>query len=214
ADTKVMMEFPDGDPSIGVKWSRSTTGAGAMNYRRWLRDLDPDDRKKELDELCGGKAGAYEVVRADLPGLTETSGPYQIGCDLSLEETGLDEGTSRYSLDLQGPWFPPAPEFPSPTRTNNVVFQYPRVDTVTIDVKAPPGCNGATAAAPVRIDSPFGRYILQIRNTETGVHVDRMLALVNLVVEVPDYQALRTFLQDAASLDRTSVVFDRAGAAK
>ena len=185
-----------------------------MNYRRWLRDLDPDDRKKELDELCGGKAGAYEVVRADLPGLTETSGPYQIGCDLSLEETGLDEGTSRYSLDLQGPWWPVAPDFPSPSRTNNVVFQYPRVDTVTIDVKAPPGFQSVSAPPPVRIDSPFGRYILQIRNTETGVHVDRMLALVNVVVEVPDYAALRTFLQDAAKHDRTSVVFDSKRAGK
>jgi hypothetical protein len=212
ADTKVTIEFGADEPSVGVKWYRSSIGAPGMNYRRWLRDLDPEERKKTLDELCGGRTGSYDVLGAELPSLTEGSGPYQIGCDLEMAESGLDEATSRYTLSLTGPWWPAAPEFPSATRTHNVIFEYPRVDTVSIDVKAPAGFRSGTAPPPVRIDSPFGRYILMIKNTETGVHVDRMLALVPLVVDVPDYAALRSFLQDAERNDRTPVVFDRAGA--
>jgi hypothetical protein len=212
ADTKVALEFGTEEPSIGVKWGRSSTGAAGMSYRRWLRDLDPEERKKTVDEMCGGTNGSYDVIEADLPGLAESAGPYQIQCNVELAETGLDEGTSRYTLDINGPWFPPVPDFPSATRANTVVFEYPRVDIVSIDVKPPSGFRSTTPPAPVRIDSPFGRYILQIRNTETGVHVDRMFALTPLIVDVGEYPKLRSFLQDAAKNDHTPLVFDRKAA--
>lgn len=212
ADTHVTISFSDENDSMLAKWSRTGQGSSGMGTRRWLRQLDPDVRKKRLDELCGG-IGSTEVVAAELPGLDEPTASYQIACDLEIPDTSIDEGTTSYALQVLGPWWPETPAFTAPTRTLPVIFDYPKVDILGIDVEAPHGFTAGTLPAPVKIESPFGRYEFVTQKTEKGVRVDRAFALFPLMVKAAEYDALKDFLQKVGNADHTRVPFKRAGGA-
>jgi hypothetical protein len=212
SETRVTISFSDVNETILAKWSRTALGASGMDMRRWLRDLDPAKRKKELDRLCGAHDGG-EVSAAVLPGLDEVSAPYQIGCDVEVGESNLTESIGRYSLTLLGAWSEDAPDLPSTKRQFPVVFEYPRAETASIDVVAPHGFKPKDPPAPVTLRSPYGAYQLTAAKTATGYHVERAFTLFPVIVKPPDYAVLKQYVDAVRKADRTAVVFDREGAA-
>jgi len=212
-DTHVTLSFSDDNESMLVQWARTVTGAGGADYRWWLRDLDVRKRKEMLDTLCGA-SGRMEVSAAELPGLSEPSSPFQIACDLERSDMNVGEDIARYTLDVTGPWWPDTPEFPAATRVHPVIFDYPRLDILGLDVAAPHGFKPQASPAPVTLESPFGRYQLVVTKTPTGFHVDRAFALTVLMAKVEDYGALRKFLDGVRDGDRTTVSFERDASAK
>jgi len=212
-DTHVTLSFSDDNESMLVQWARTVTGAGGADYRWWLRDLDVRKRKDMLDNLCGA-SGRMEVSAAELPGLSEPSSPFQIACDLERSDMNVGEDIARYALDVTGPWWPDTPEFPAAARVHPVIFDYPRLDILGLDVAAPHGFKPQASPAPVTLESPFGRYQLVITKTPTGFHVDRAFALTVLMAKVEDYGALRKFLDGVRDGDRTTVSFERDASAK
>jgi hypothetical protein len=206
-DTHVTVSFSD-DYQLLAKWSRTANGATGMDSRRWLRQLDPAERKKRLEEICRG-GGAYDVDASELPGLDDPEAPLQIACDLDMGESSLTEDTGQYRYTVTGPWWPVTPEFPAPRRTHPVVLDFPTVDVLAIDVASPPGFAPKDPPPPVKLDTPFGIYRFVVAKSETGFHVDRAFALTPLLVMVEDYGALRKFLQDVENADQTSLLFER-----
>ena len=209
ADTKVTVAFGD-EGEMTAKWARTANGATGMDQRRWLRRLDPQDRKKRLEEICRGAGGSYEVEAAELPQLDDEEAPLQIACDLSSAESGLDEGTDRYAFAVTGPWWPALPEFPAASRTHAVILDYPKIDVLGIDVTSPPGFAPKDAPPAVTIESPFGRYQLLAVKTDKGFHVDRAFALLPLMVKTEQYAELKKFVDAAGNADRTTLQFERA----
>jgi hypothetical protein len=207
-DTKVMIAFSE-DDEITAKWSRMGLGASGMNYRRWLRRLDPAERKEQLDKLCGG-SGAGEVQAADLPGLDQPSAPFQIACDITAGEANTEE-VDDYRFSVLGAWWPETPELTAATRVQPVVFDYPRLDIVSLDVTSPPGFSSKTPPPPVKVDSPFGKYQWVATKTDKGYHVDRAFALLPLFVKPADYEALKAFLKQVSTADRTALAFEKSG---
>ncbi len=212
SETRVAISFSDDNETIQAKWSRIALGASGMDMRRWLRDLDPPKRKKELDTLCGAREGG-EVSAADLPGLDDDSAPFQIGCDVEVGESNLTESIGRYSLTLLGVWSEEAPDLPEATRTFPVIFEYPRAETDSIDVAAPHGFKPKDPPAPVTLRSPYGSYQLTVSKTATGYHVERSFSLLPVIVKPPDYTVLKQYVDAVRKADRTAVAFDRVGAA-
>jgi hypothetical protein len=180
-----------------------------MEPRRWLRRLDPSERKDQLDRLCGG-VGSSKVLAAALPGLEDPLAPFQIACDVAVQDTNLTEDVDVYQFHVLGPWWPPTPELTAPARVHPVIFEYPRVDIVAVDVTSPPGFGTKDPPAPVKLESPFGRYQWVATKTPTGYHVDRAFALVPLMVKTTDYDALKAFLKQVHAADQTSLAFQRA----
>lgn len=211
ADTHVTVAFSKDNETRTIKWSRTGQGAAGMDWRRWLRGLDPDERKKQLDEACGG-IGSGEVVAAELPGLDDPTAPFQIACDVEMETTGLDESIGRYQLDAVGPWWPRTPELTAPTRTQPMIFDYPSLDVVSVDVVAPEGFAAEPPPEPVKLQSPYGRYEFWVRKTDAGFHVDRVFALTPLVVRANDYETLKHFLEQVRTADRMALAFRRSQA--
>jgi hypothetical protein len=208
ADTHVTLSFTDDNESMTAKWARTAVGAAGIDYRRWLRNLDARERKEKLDVLCGA-SGRSEVAAAELPGLDEAAAPFQIACDVEMSDLNLDDGVGRYSLSLGGPWWPETPEFTAKTRVHPVIFDYPKLDILAIDISAPHGFMPKDAPAPVRLDSPYGRYQLSVVKTPTGFHVDRAFALTVLIAKPPEYDALRAYLADVRKADQTTLTFER-----
>ena len=206
-DTRVTIAFSE-DESITAKWSRVGLGASGLQHRRWLRRLDPSERKDQLDRLCGG-VGSGEVLAAALPGLEDPLAPFQIACDIAVPETNLNEDVDVYQFHVLGAWWPPTPELAAPTRVHPVIFEYPRVDIVAVDVTSPPGFETKDPPAPVKLESPFGRYQWAVTKTPKGYHVDRAFALVPLLVKTTDYDALKSFLKQVHTADETVLEFRR-----
>lgn len=211
ADTHVTVAFSNGNETRTIKWSRMGQGASGMGWRRWLRGLDPDERKKKLDEACGG-IGSGEVLAAELPGLDDPTAPFQIACDIEMEATGLDESVGRYQIDAIGPWWPQTPELTAATRTQPMIFDYPSLDVVSVDIVAPEGFVAEAPPAPVKLQSTYGRYEFWARKTDNGIHVDRVFALTPLVVRANDYENLKRFLEQVRTADRMTLPFRRSQA--
>ena len=208
-DTKVAIGFSE-DDEITAQWSRTGLGAAGMYYRRWLRRLDPTERKEKLDKLCGG-SGSGEVLAAELPSLDQPSAPFQIACDITAGEANVTEEISDYRFTVLGAWWPETPELTSPTRVNPVVFNYPRLDIVSVDIAPPPGFSAKAPPPQVKLESPFGKYQWAATKTDKGYHVDRALALLPLLVKQADYEALKSFLKQVSTADRTALAFERTG---
>jgi hypothetical protein len=208
ADTHVTLSFSEQNDAILAKWDRTQSGAGGVDHRRWLRNLDTRERKETLDRLCGA-SGTVDVTAADLPGLEDSSKPFRITCEAEDSSTGIDAGTGSYSLYVMGAWWPETPEFTATTRAQPVLFDYPRVDITGIDVTAPRGFKPKSAPPPVKLESPYGRYELYVTATPTGYHVDRAFALGTLVAKPDEYGPLRKFFDDVRNADRTRVQFEK-----
>jgi len=181
-----------------------------MDSRRWLRRLDPAERKEKLDRLCGGR-GSGEVAAAELPNLDQPAAPFQIACDITAGEANVGEDISEYHLTAMGPWWPETPELTAATRIHPVVFEYPRLDIVSVDIVPPAGFSAKAPPQPVKVESPFGKYQWAATKTEKGFHVDRAFALLPLFVKPTDYDALKAFLRQVHTADQTALVFERTG---
>ncbi len=209
SDTHLTLAFSEDNQTLTAKWDTTASGAYGDDYRRWLRRLDPRKRKETLDRICGSSSTA-EVTSAELPGLDEHGAAYKIVCNLEDSDISIDESTRSYSYRIAGPWSPQIPELTASSRTQAVLFDYPKVDVLSIDVGAPHGFKPKPPAAPVELKSPYGRYMLDVKATDAGFHVDRAFALIALVVKPEEYPALRKFLEDVHNADRTAVTFERA----
>ena len=213
ADTKVALTFSDDNDTMLANWTRTAIGAGGVDYRRWLRNLDTRERKQSLDRLCGA-SGSIDVTAAGLPDLEKTSSPFKLSCEIEESSMNIGENTARYGLPVMGPWFIAAPEFTAATRVHPIVFDYPTVEVTGIDVTAPHGFKTKTAPAPVKLESPYGRYQLFVTETPAGYHVDRAFALTVLIAQAKEYEALRKFLADVRNADRATITFERIANAK
>ena len=196
------------DETIRGTWSRTALGASGMEPRRDLRRLDPSERKERLDSLCrGGETG--EVLTASLPGLDEPRAPFRIECDVSTDAS-IAEHLDVYPLSLEGAWWPETPELTAATRTFPVIFDYPRLDVVALDVATPPGFSPGDPPPKIDVETPFGRYQWTAARTDAGFHVERSLSLLPLSVKPSDYDALKSFLKQVRAGDRTTLPFRRA----
>jgi hypothetical protein len=198
----------DADETIRATWSRTAHGASGVDPRRDMRRLDPAERKERLEGLCRG-GGTGEVMTASLPGLDEPRAPFRVECEVGGAEANIAEHLAVYPFPLQGAWWPETPELSASTRTFPVIFDYPRLDEVSLDVAPPPGFAAGEAPPAVDLQTPFGRYQWKATKTETGFHVERSFSLLPLSVKPPEYEALKAFLKQVRTGDQTTLPFRR-----
>ena len=177
---------------------------------RWrLRGLNPEERGKELESYCGA-SGTLEITKAQAPSLQDPNGDFHLECEGSYMNANFRRDLGGYNFSFLGPWVEEAPRFAAPARTQSVVFTYPRIDHLVLDVRSPPGFVAAGATAPPVVESTFGRYALLISVTPEGYHLERLYALTAVAVPVKDYEELRRFFEDVAREDATRLLFKRA----
>ncbi|MCI0656604.1 MAG: DUF3857 domain-containing protein [Acidobacteria bacterium] len=205
---KISFNMEEGTASIS--WTSNGSGQQGLGTRWSLRSLNPEQRQKELDWLCGA-SGDFEVSRAEAPTLQDLMASYHLECEATLMNTGLRPELGRYDFSFAGPYVKYLPRFNAPTRTQLVVFDYPYIESLALDIKAPEGFEPMGVAPITPVESPYGRYALFISTTPEGYHVERMFALVALVIPPKDYEPLRRFLMEVAKADDTALPFKRAG---
>jgi len=200
----------DGDLSTSTlsEWSRVGIGQVGLEERRYLRSLAPDERVDRVDRLCGAGPDT-EVVTAEVVGLDEVTHGLELRCELEDFGINLFEETSSYRVGFDGPWFPELPDLPAGPRHHPVVFDFARVDTVSLEMVAPEGFVPSDPPPPVTIESSLGKYMLRVSRDADRFSIERALALFNIQVDVDRYEDLRTFIAEVERLDRTQLSFTR-----
>ncbi len=210
-ETKVKTSFNLAEGTARTSWTSDGSGQQGLAERWRLRGMNPEERGKELERYCGA-SGDFEISRAEAPRLQELTASYHLECDGVLMNTNLTPDLGRYTWDFTGPWVEGSPRFTAPTRSQNVIFPFPRVDKVIIDVRSPEGFSPVGVPPVPPVDSPFGRYALLVETTREGYHVERLFAMAALVVPPKDYDALRRFFSAVAQADSTPLEFRRQAA--
>ena len=209
SETHVKMSFNLDDGT--APFSSVTDGKCQQGLSvRWrLRSLKPEERGKELENYCGA-SGDMEISKAQAPNLQDLTSSYHLECEGTLMSTNFRSNLGRYSFSFLGPWVEETPRFTAPTRSQSVVFSYPRVDHLIFDVKTPPGFVASGVKVPPTVESPYGRYALMISVTPEGYHLERLYALTAVAVPAKEYEPLRRFFEDVARADATRLEFRRA----
>ena len=208
--TNARISFNLEEGTASMSWTSEGSGQVGLSSRWRLRGLKPEQRQKELDELCGTSAD-NEVSRAEAPNLQNLMASFHLECETTLMNTHLSPQLGSYEFGFAGPYITYFPRFSAPTRKQIVIFDYPRIESLNLDVVSPPGFEPAGAAPVPAVESPYGRYALFISTTPEGYHVQRMFALVALVIPPQEYPALKKFLADVAKADDTVLPFKRKG---
>jgi hypothetical protein len=191
-------------------WSRRGKGLAGFEARHWLRGLAPDERQEEIDTLCGADAGSTEVLVAEIPNLDDFADDYRLDCGIE-RAFAHDPDLASIRVSIHGPWVAPLPDLGTePLRHHPVVFRFPRVDYAETRFHAPPGFVPGPLPATTKLDSPFGRFVLQVEDQGGVLVAHRFLALTAIVVRVEDFDALRGFLDSVRLADRTQISFERA----
>ncbi|MCI0567759.1 MAG: DUF3857 domain-containing protein [Acidobacteria bacterium] len=209
--TKATISFNLEEGTAFMSWTIDGAGQQGLTGRWKLRGLGPEDRQKELDSYCGA-SGDLEVSRAEAPKLHDLRASYHLECEATLMNTSLHPGLGTYSFRFMGPYTEATPRFTAPTRTQKIIFDYPRIETLNLDVKTPEGFVPSGVPPVAQVESPFGKYALFISITPEGYHVERLYALTALVVPSTEYEPLKRFFMDVAKADDTALPFKRTGA--
>ncbi len=209
SETEARIRFQE-DSGEGVHWTRALRRQQGLAERLRLRKSGPGARKEIIADLCG-TGGTFQVSRAEESGTGAPNGFLRLECEAGLQGASPDSTIGTFRARFMGPWVPPDPEFPSPGRVNPVVFDFPRVDQVGIDVSAPPGFVPSAVPPPVRLETPYGQYTLLMTAKPDGYRVERVFFLSpKAPVPVSQYGALRAFLSEVARADQTPLEFTRA----
>jgi hypothetical protein len=198
---------PEGD-TADVSWT--TRGTGQHGYSRWraLRRMKPDEREKELLEICGA-GGGLEISDARAEGLAEVPATERISCTGELLAANVEAGIARYSFAIGGPWIPALPDLRPGPRRFPVVFDFPSTERTTIEVEAPAGFEPDRAPLAERLGTVYGSYALTVTRTERGFRVERELTLPRLNVPPESYTGLVGFLDGVRRGDATTLPFQR-----
>jgi len=209
--TKATIAFNLAEMTASLSWTMDGTGQQGLSRRWRLRSLGPEERQKELDRYCSA-SGDLEISRAEAPKVHDLMAAYHLECEGTLLDTNFHPGLGSYSFAFLGPWVEEIPLFTAPTRSQLAIFPFPRIESLSLDVRAPEGFVAAGVPPLPAVESPFGRHALFVSTTPEGYHVERLFALTTMVVPPKDYEALRRFFTEVARADDTRLVFKRAGA--
>lgn len=199
-----------GDGSkLVAEWTATSKGQAGFGAKRALARLSPRARQDRLDRICGAGSES-EIGRADPRGLDAPGASLAVTCALERSAPPISGSISRYSATWLGPWVSSlVPDLPPGRRAQPLVFDFPRVDVLELEVTAPPGFATSDAPPPILLRTPYGKYALSVEPTAAGFRVNRAFALTSLTVPPAEYEAFRGFLADVRRGDETLLAFTR-----
>ncbi len=208
SETVAEISFPEPGGAARARWTRTGTAQYGYSARVQMRGQSPQERQEHMALLCGG-GGPAEILRAKAPAVEEIRSPFRIECDITLTPPTLSGEPGVHIFSLEGPWFPPIQDLPSSTRVHRIVFDYARAHHTSMVVSAPFGFGPSEPPPPVKVESPFGTYALDVSATDGGYRVERRFVLSEVEISALDYPALRDFFSRALRADRTVLTFAR-----
>jgi hypothetical protein len=190
------------DGSASVEHSLTVWGADAAPMR--YRFQSPKAREERLRAMYGDIYPGVEVTDVRAPGLDDILRPAELQATLRVPAWATKEGQSlRFSV-LGHDSRLAASMAGTAEREHDLVLTLPFVEDEQIRYVLPSGHRFSRVPAGKTLDTPVGRFSLEIEPQDDGVVVRSHLELFRARVPPAEYDAFRQFLRQVdASLEQS-----------
>lgn len=184
-------------------------GAGASQLRYQFQA--EEQRRERLAAAFGGTFPGAEVGSVSAPGIGDIGRPAQVNAELTVPSWGRNEGAGRRFSVLGRDSRLAASMAPMAERTHDLLLDTPSVERQQVTYALPKGYRFARMPRGKTIESPVGKFSLQVDATPTGAKVSSDLTISKQRISPKDYRRFREFLRQVdETLEQSfEVVADR-----
>lgn len=168
------------------------------------------ERVERIQKAFGALYPGAEVGRVDAKGLDDIGAAPQIDVDLTVRQWAQAQGDGRQRFMVLGRASRLAPSLaPQDERKYDLVLDVPSTETHAIRYRLGRGRRFAQMPSPRELDSPFGRFVLDVKTTDDGATIEASIELRTQRVPKAQYPAFREFLRQIdAGLEQTFTIED------
>jgi tetratricopeptide (TPR) repeat protein len=197
---------PDGDALVDHHMTLVGPGAAAWRGTFEAKEQRPELLTKQLARAFPGT----EVRSAKFPGIDDVLAPVRVDAELKIPSwaqtqtsngAGAGQGAAPSQAGLRWRVLGHEVELlrsvaPQARREHPLVLGVPNRETRTIHYTLPRGLELLHSPAPSHIESPFGRFELEIEAKPRGATVTTTLEFSRPRIEPGEYEAFREFLRE------------------
>ena len=191
---------PDGTASIDHTVTVWGGGASTVRYRF----QSPEQRQERLTSAFGDLFPGVEVRDVEAPELDDILRPATLSATLRVPTWASKEGQGL-RFRVLGRDSRLAPAMAGTTeREHELVLDLPSTEEYRVRYALPPGHRFSRLPAGKSLDTPVGRFSLEVRPTDDGAEVRSRLQLTKARITPAEYDAFRQFLRQVdASLEQS-----------
>ncbi|TPV93906.1 MAG: DUF3857 domain-containing protein [Myxococcales bacterium FL481] len=182
---------PDGGASVRHEFG--LTGAEAANWRTAFQA--EGERVERLTRYLGRRFPGVEVQSATFAGMTDVLATVGVQAELRVPAWAQRQGSGLRFRATGHPSNLVSGLAAQVRRDHDLVLPTPSRRHATIEYELPRGLQFSQVPAPIRLDSPFGRFSLTVASSADKATVETVLELNVQRVAPDDYRAFRDFLR-------------------
>lgn len=191
---------PDGTASIDHQVSVWGGGASSVRYRF----QSPEQRKERLTSAFGDLFPGVEVQDIEAPGLSDILQPATLHATLRVPTWATREGEGLRFMVLGRDSRLARAMASTDEREHDLVLDLPSTEAYRVRYMLPPGHRFSRMPTGKTIDTPVGRFSLEVDARDDGAEVRSRLELTKPRITPAEYGAFRQFLRQVdASLEQS-----------
>ncbi|MEM7154981.1 MAG: DUF3857 domain-containing protein [Myxococcota bacterium] len=177
-------------------------GGGAAGVRYGFQS--PEQRKERLTNAFGDEFPGVQVSDVKAPGLDDILQPARLQAELSVPSWATKQG-DRLRFSVLGRESRLTQALASTTeREHDLVLDLPSTEEYEMRYALPAGHEFSRIPSNKTIDSPVGRFSLEVQRDDGGARVRSRLELTKPRITPAEYDAFRQFLRQVdASLEQS-----------
>jgi hypothetical protein len=196
------------DGTADMKSAVSTLGPQAMYTRYYFGPLEQEKRIEKMGEILGRRFGRVEISGIDFSNLNDL--------DKKVEYT-YSAAIPNFLQERSGGWaFKPviSPEGLSNTcskasRTYDVILGVPMAEQAEVDFVLPEGFKVRHIPEGVSLDTKFGKYSAELKESEGTVHLSKTFFFDCTRVSTADYAQYRDFCNKIDAFEELEVLLEK-----
>jgi cellulose synthase operon protein C len=191
---------PDGTATVAHAVTVWGGGAASVRYRF----QSPKEREERLAAAFGDVYPGVEVADVKAPTLDDILTPATLSATLDVPAWAKQEGAAlRFSTLGRDSRLAPAMAAAA-TREHDLVLDLPSTEDTQVRYVLPPGHRFSRLPAGKTVDTPVGKFSLEVRAEVDGAVVRSHLELTRPRITPAEYDAFRQFLRQVdASLEQS-----------
>jgi tetratricopeptide (TPR) repeat protein len=198
----------DGKGDAEITQRLDVRGAAAAGVRYEFQAAG--ERVERIQKAFGGMYPGAQVTRVDAKGLDDIGVAPRIDVELTVKQWAQAQGDGRQRFMVLGRSSRLAPSLaPQDERKYDLVLEVPSTETHAIRYRLGRGRKFAQMPSSRELETPFGRFVLDVKPTDDGATIEASIELRRQRVPKADYPAFREFLRQIdAGLEQTFTIED------
>ncbi|MCB9566443.1 MAG: DUF3857 domain-containing protein [Myxococcales bacterium] len=181
------------DGSATIDQELSLRGASAAGWRSSLQSAER--RRERLTNVWGRYYPGVELKSLEVPGIDDVLQPVAIRARLKVPELAQAQG-DRLRLPVLGYRGAVVRTMaPQAKREHDLILTSPAIEEHTIELTIPPGYTFAHAPTPAHLETPYGRFDLEVEVRGERARVRYLVEYSVGRIKASEYAAFRELLR-------------------